>query len=393
MCIGVLEALNLCGESVVTPFLQTAQLLKWAGATARKSTLCLAGAVVMRVASEPGGVPPRPTPPDGGASATPGRAATLRPRDPLLDVSIIIVNWNTRDLLRTCLSSLLQNAGCARCEFIVVDNASRDGSTEMVAREFPGAWLFANTRNVGFAAANNQGLGHASGRYLLLLNSDTIVLPGAIEEMMRYMDAHPRVGALGPRLLNEDRSVQLSVYPFPHLVRDALVFLEVKSWPLLGNMAQWYGDRRNARLNAQTGEVDWVMGACLMLRREALDQVGLLDDGYFFGTEEIDLCYRLRQRGWSVAFLATAAIVHLGGQSWSTISATRLIWFYNARLRYYRLHHPWWQYLALRAAIALAAMAHIIALLLRHHVSGPGRPLLAAYARVLTHAWRGDVGA
>jgi N-acetylglucosaminyl-diphospho-decaprenol L-rhamnosyltransferase len=321
------------------------------------------------------------------------RGTTSDARHSCHDVSIIIVNWNTRELLRPCLTSIVQNTVPIRGEIIVVDNASRDGSTEMVAQQFPAVHLVANTRNVGFAAANNQGLGRASGRYLLLLNSDTIVLPGAIEEMVRYMDAHPQVGALGPRLLNEDRSAQLSVYPFPHLVRDALVFLEVKNWPLVGTLARWYGDRRNARLSAQTGDVDWVMGACLMLRREALDKVGLLDDGFFFGTEEIDLCYRLRQRGWSVAFLATAAIVHLGGQSWSTISATRLIWFYTARLRYYRLHHPRWEYLTLRAAIALAAMQHIIALLLRHRLSGPGRPLLAAYARVLTHAWRGDGGA
>jgi N-acetylglucosaminyl-diphospho-decaprenol L-rhamnosyltransferase len=353
-------------------------------------------ALAMRIANHSAGggreVPMQP----GEVSARTAHdqpVAVLGPRDPLLDLSIVIINWNTQALLRACLTSIVQNTSSIRFEIIVVDNASCDGSTEMVTHEFPGVHLVANTRNVGFAAANNQGLVHARGHYLLLLNSDTIVLPGALEEMMRYMDAHPRVGALGPRLLNEDRSVQLSVYPFPHLVRDALVFLEVKSWPLVGNLARWYGDRRNARLSAQTGEVDWVMGACLMLRREVLDQVGLLDHGYFFGTEEIDLCYRLRQRGWSVAFLATAAIVHLGGQSWSTISATRLIWFYNARLRYYRLHHPWWEYLGLRAAIALAAMQHIIALLLRHQVSGPSRPLLAAYARVLTHAWRGDVGA
>ena len=135
-------------------------------------------------------------------------AATLGPRDPLLDVSIIIVNWNTRDLLRTCLSSIVENAGSARCEIIVVDNASRDGSVEMVVHEFSGVHLRGNSRNVGFAAASNQGLAHARGRYLLLLNSDTLVLPGAIEEMVRYMDSHAHVGALGPRLLYDDRSLR-----------------------------------------------------------------------------------------------------------------------------------------------------------------------------------------
>jgi len=315
-----------------------------------------------------------------------GRLGAL---DPLVDLSIVIVNWNTRELLRDCLTSIQRSLGSVRAEVLIVDNGSRDGSVEMVARNFPAVRVLVNKRNDGFAAANNRGLSLASGRYLLLLNSDTIVLPGTLEEMLRYMNAHPGVGALGPRLLNEDGSLQVSVRDFPRLDHDAAMMLEVKHWPAIGNLARRYMQRAYAPEPERVREVDWVIGACLLLRREALEQAGVLDNGYFFFFEEVDLCYRLRQYNWSIVYLGAVAIVHLGGQSWAHVSAQRLVWYYRGLLRFYRLHAARWRYLLLRGGVALGASGHVVWLLPRQRRSRDTRPLLAAYGRILAYAVAG----
>ena len=309
--------------------------------------------------------------------------------NPLLGVSIVIVNWNTKELLHACLASILQNSGSTRVEIIVVDNGSRDGSAQMVERDFPAVRLVVNTCNMGFAAANNRGLSAARGRYLLLLNSDTIALPGTIDEMVRYMDAHPRVGALGPRLLNEDGSLQVSVRDFPGLNHDAAMMLEVKHWPVVGDMARRHLQRAYLPDPEQTREVDWVMGACLLLRRAAVEHVGPLDAAYFFFFEDVDLCYRLRQHGWSVVFLGKAGIVHLGGQSWGRVSAPRLIWYYRGLLRFYGRHYSWRRCLALRGGVGLGAAGHVLWFLLRRRWVPGEQPLLAAYARILALALGG----
>ena len=314
--------------------------------------------------------------------------ACVGPLDPLVDVSAIIVNWNTKNLLHACLTSLQDDATAVRVETIVVDNGSRDGSAQMVARDFPGVQLLVNARNMGFAAATNRGMKQARGRYVLLLNSDAVVLPGAIQEMVRYMDAHPHVGAVGPRLRNGDRSPQSSMRDFPHLDRDALAILEMERWPLVGRII-WRYSRHTSLYGSDhstTRDVDWVVGACLLLRREAIEHVGSLDEGYFFFAEEMDLCWRLRQHGWPIVFLASAEIVHLGGQSAARVPAARLTWHYAGLLRFYGRHRTPAHCTVLRAVIALAAALHMMWLLVRHGPSARTRPLLAAYARVLTRA-------
>jgi N-acetylglucosaminyl-diphospho-decaprenol L-rhamnosyltransferase len=314
--------------------------------------------------------------------------APLGPLDPTVDVSVIIVNWNTRELLRDCLASLYDTAGAVRVETIVVDNASTDGSAEMVRRSFPQARLLVNRRNMGFAAANNQGLAIAHSRYALLLNSDTVVLPGALAAMARYMDAHPCVGALGPRLLNADRSLQSSARDFPRPGPTALAVLEVDHWPLADGLARRY-ERRTSLHGSdhrRTREVDWLMGACLLLRRDAIARVGGLDEGYFFFAEEMDLCYRLRQLGWRVVFLAAAEIVHLGGQSSARVPAARVVWHYAGLLRFYQRHYTRAAQVILRGAIIAAVAQHLVRLALRHARSPQARPLVTAYMRVLVRA-------
>ncbi len=322
----------------------------------------------------------------GKAQARQPDVTDLGKLDPHVDISIVIVNWNTKDLLYGCLSSIFQNAGSARLQVIVVDNGSRDDSVDMVARHFPNVGLVPNERNLGFAVANNYGLRRAQGRYLLLLNSDTIVLPGAFDAMVRYMDAHSDVGALGPRLLSEDRSLQLSTRDFPRLDHDVVVLLEVKHWLVLGDLARRYAQRAFEADYLETHQVDWVQGSCLMLRREAIEQVGVLDENYFFDYEESDLCYRLRQRGWPTVFFAGAEIVHLGGRSRSRVKAVSLIWHYKSMLRYYRLHATRRRYLAVRIGVAIGAAGHVLWRLLWPWSFTSARPFLSAYAHVCANA-------
>ncbi len=323
--------------------------------------------------------------PGGGAAV---QAASLAHVDTGIDVSIVIVSWNTEQLLHVCLASIVQSVTATNYEIIVVDNGSSDASVEMVAREFPDVRLLVNPRNTGFAAANNRGVYQALGRYFLLLNSDTVVLPGALEAMVRYMDAHPRVGALGPRLLLQDQSIQISAHDFPRLDHDAVVLLEVKHWPLIGDLARRYAQRSFEPQHQETREVDWVIGACLLLRREAVAQAGSLDEGYFFFFEEPDLCYRLRKRGWSTVYLSGAEIIHYGGQSRARIPAVSELWYYRGLLRFYRLHATQVRYLAVRVGVIVGMVGHVVWSLGRLR-SSDGQQRFTAYVRILACALKG----
>lgn len=263
----------------------------------------------------------------------------------MIDLSIIIVNWNVRDLLRRCLSSIFAHSPTRilansptrpLAEAIVVDNASTDRSAEMVRAEFPEVRLVINSENRGFPAANNQGLALARGRYVLLLNPDTEVLGDALATMVAYMDAHPDVGVAGPQLLNPDGTVQSSRRRFPTL---ATALFE-STW------LQPYAPRRLLehyyvldRPDDQVQDVDWVTGAALMARREAVEQVGPLDEGFFMYSEEPDWCRRFREAGWRVVYLPTARIVHHAGKSSEQVLPARHIHFQTSKLRYFRKYH------------------------------------------------------
>ncbi len=317
----------------------------------------------------------------------------LAPLDPAVDVSIVIVNWNTCALLKKCLSSLRQSAQETAIETIVVDNHSHDGSAGMVQGEFSDVHLIVNPRNNGFALANNQGLGCAHGRYALLLNSDTVALPGAISAMVRYMDEHPRVGILGPRLLNADHSLQTTLRDTPRLFDDVLKVLEAYRWPLLGRFARAYFRRTSAVYNSHraTCAAESLTGACLMLRREAIEEVGGLDPRYYYLFEDVDLCYRFRQRGWLAIFYAGAEVIHLGSQSSSQIPAGRAIWHFNGLLQFYHLHRSRTEFAIIRASIALTALAHLAWFFVRWRHSAHVRPLFSAYAKILARGITGRV--
>lgn len=252
------------------------------------------------------------------------------------DLSVIIVNWNVRDLLRRCLHSILANVPGGQLEIIVVDNGSTDGSVEMVRTEFPMVRLIANPDNRGFPAANNQGLEVARGRYVLLLNPDTEVVGDALATMAAFADAHPDVGIVGPQLLNPDGSVQSSRRRFPTL----LTALFESTW------LQPYAPRRLLehyyvldRPDDEVQDVDWVTGAALMARREAAEQVGPLDEGFFMYSEELDWCRRFREAGWRVVYLPTARIVHHVGKSSEQVLPARHIHFQTSKVRYFRKYY------------------------------------------------------
>ncbi len=245
-------------------------------------------------------------------------------------LSIIVVNWNTRNLLAGCLASVMETAGDLDPEVWVVDNASSDGSAAMVRERFPQVRLIENVQNIGFARANNQALAQADGRYLLLLNSDTIVKPGALRALVEFMDAHPDAGAVGARLLNADGSLQPSCHPMLTPWREfwRLLFLETMRRCATYDMARWDVDTPR--------QVEVIKGACLMVRREALDQVGQLDEGYFMYTEEVDLCYRLAQAGWKLYWVPQAQVVHYDGQSAKQVAERMYVQLYRSKVQFYR---------------------------------------------------------
>jgi len=254
-----------------------------------------------------------------------------------MDLSVIIVNWNTQDLLRQCLQSVEADLDDSdlNAEILVVDNASTDDSVQMIKEQFPRVILIENQENVGFAAANNQAIEQSSGRYALLLNSDTEVKSRALQTLCSYLDIHPEVGAAGSQLLNPDGTLQTSCYPFPTLSGELwrLLHLDVL-WPYgVYHMANW--DLNTPR------KVDVLQGASLLLRRAALDQVGLLDDQYFMYTEEVDLCYRLRQGGWQLFWVPKSKVVHYGGQSTKQVPTKMFLCLYQSKLIFLRKHYGW----------------------------------------------------
>ncbi len=242
--------------------------------------------------------------------ATPAEADSLSA--PAVDLSIVIINWNTRQLLRECLASVLANAGGLALELFVVDNASTDGSAQMVRENFPSVKLIENDRNRGFAAANNQALRVARGRLALLLNSDTVVLEDVLEKSVKYLDEHADVAVMGCRVLNPDRTLQPTCFEFPSLLNLFLLTsgLSRLPWPrFLGKyeMNDWKRDTER--------DVDVVTGCYMLVRRAVLPEVGLMDESFFFFGEETDWCESFRKRGWRVRFAPVGEIIHYGGAS------------------------------------------------------------------------------
>lgn len=314
---------------------------------------------------------------------------------PPLTLSIIIVNWNVRDLLERCLQSIANSLGGAPgvsdvpYEAIVADNGSSDGSTDMLARAFPWAHLLALGQNLGFAGANNRGLAVSHGRYLLLLNPDTEIVGDSLRAMLRFMDGHPDVGVVGPQLRYPDGNIQSSRRRFPTYATGFVESTILQRWlpahPLL---------RRYYLLDAgddQTQDVDWLVGACLLLRRAACEQVGPLDERYFMYSEELDYAFRLKAAGWRVVYLPAAQVVHHEGRSSEQVAARRLIMFHTAKVQFYRRRFGAGRGELLRLFLLATFVVQWVEEALKW-LLGHKRPLrkerLAAYAQVLRSGLR-----
>lgn len=253
-----------------------------------------------------------------------------------IDLSVIIVSWNVQPLLRACLHSVAAESGGLALQVIVVDSASSDGSADMVAAEFPWVTLIRCHENVGFPRGNNIGIAAANGRFVLLLNPDTVVHDQALLKMVQYLEAHPAVGVVGAQLLNEDGSVQSSRRRFPTLITGFVESSWLQAWAPTAVLSHYYAQDL---ADDQISQVDWVMGACLMTRQPIVQQVGGLDEGYFMYSEELDWCRRIKAAGWQVVYLPTAQVTHFQGKSSDQVVAQRHIYFNRAKLRYYRKYH------------------------------------------------------
>ncbi|MEP4147474.1 MAG: glycosyltransferase family 2 protein [Halioglobus sp.] len=252
-----------------------------------------------------------------------------------MDLSIIIVNWNTRDMLRDCLNSIPEKNKDLSVETIVIDNASQDGSATMVSTEFPQAKLIQNTDNLGFGTATNQGMRMATGRYLLLLNSDTLVHGDVLADSVHYMAANSSVGMMGCKVLNEDGSVQMTCSRFPGFMNLVLQTLGLNRlgrprWLQRYQMLDW--DRSDER------EVEVISGCYLMTRRETVNQIGMLDEAFFLYGEETDWCRRCAEGGWKLVFTPVGCITHLGSGSISKLNYKRDLMLTEGTVRLHRKH-------------------------------------------------------
>lgn len=270
----------------------------------------------------------------------------------MVDLSIIIVNWNTREFLKNCLRSIYRTTRNMKFEIIVVDNASSDGSAEMVEKEFPGTRLIKNKENRGFAFANNQGIKVAQGEFVLLLNSDTIILDNAIEESMNFMRRYKKAGAMGCKLLNQNGSLQPSCHRFISLGGAVLHKIGI-----LKLLPRQYRAKFESPIvswnNDEIKEVDYVKGAFLLLSASAIRKIGLLDEQFFMYAEEADLCLRLRRSGLKVYFYPFAKIIHLKGQSSQSVGSVMEVQMIVSRVRFLKKHHSLMYYLGYRYASLL----------------------------------------
>jgi GT2 family glycosyltransferase len=295
------------------------------------------------------------------------------------DVSILIVSWNVRDLLLDCLRSIASCGDVCQREIVVVDNLSQDGSAEAVRSAFPDVRWIQNAQNAGFAGGNNLGFAHCAGRYVLLLNPDTLVFPGALDALVTFLDEHPQAGAAGSRLLNPDGSLQACCFAFPTVAREFWRLMHLDRLLPFGTY-----DMRRWSETAPRG-VDAVQGTSLALRPSALDGEALFDTRYFMYTEEIDLCYRLHQAQWGVFYVPASCVRHYGGQSTRQTALPMFLSLYRTKTQFIRKHHGALNALLYRAVLLLTALPRLLPAAVAWMLPAPRR---AALRRTAYDYWR-----
>ena len=294
------------------------------------------------------------------------------------ELSIGIVSWNTRDLLDACLRSIATAPDAVTREVIVVDNASADDTAEMVRDRHPDVTLIANADNRGYAAGNNQAIAAASGELILLLNPDIVVHPGGLETLVGVLRERPEAGAVAPRLILPDGSVQASCRSFP---TPDVVLYEALGLSRFFPRSRRFGKYRMTWWGYDDERpVDQPMASAFMVRRAVLDQVGGMDEDFPIFFNDVDLCKRIREAGWEIRFTPRASMDHVGGASTSQVRRRMIVESHRSFVRFYRKHYrgtlPWWQYVGALALLAVGhrwrLLAHDLSRLLR------GRPGVGA---------------
>ena len=266
------------------------------------------------------------------------------------DMSIVLVCWNNKAYLDPCLKSLYDGGLRSTFDVIVVDNGSTDGSQQMLAEKYPDVTIIQNEGNVGLGKASNQGIEATNGRHVLLLNNDTIVNGPSLDMLVEFLDAHPEAGAVAGKLLNPDGSFQSGYAPFSTLTEEFLIATHIGEllWPGYPS----HGDSKEIKT---TG---WLSSACLLVRRSALDRVGLLDEGYFIYGDEADLQYRLNKAGWKVYFLPSSTIIHFGGRSMDRWKRRKMV--YRGKMLFYKKNYGFLSTLLLRILFFVMSLLKLL---------------------------------
>jgi GT2 family glycosyltransferase len=307
------------------------------------------------------------------------QAATVPPEKIVTVLSVIIVSYNTRELTLQCLSALATelHALGIPSEVIVVDNGSTDGTVPAVREKFTDVVVIDAGRNLGFGAANNRAMELATGEFFLLLNTDAFLRSGAISTLLHFLEAHPRMAVAGPRLLNVDGSLQMSCYKFPSPGRawceHTLLTAAFPNHRFVGDFRAWAHDRER--------EVDFVIGACMLVRRSAVKEVGQFDERFFMYSEETDWCRRFKDAGWTVGFTPVAEVVHLNGGSGKRQAAQVFNEFRRSAERYIHKHHGRVGLAVFRLCLIGGSCWRIILFSARSLFPGKGRSTAAVRVR------------
>jgi len=285
-----------------------------------------------------------------------------------MDLSIIIVSFNTKDILIDCLRSVVKRTQGLDYEIIVVDNASADASVQAVEKfsvKIKNLVLIKNAKNIGFGAANNQGIKKAKGKYFLLLNSDTLVRDNVLVKMHTFIERHPKVGIATCALRNADGSLQGTGGYFPNLFRVFAWMFFLEDIPLLDRLIKPFHPMhphspfyKGERFFEKAQERDWITGAFFLARKKVVDDIGFFDEDYFMYTEEVDFCYRAKKVGWKVWYLPRFSIPHLGGAS--STSEFPILSEYKGIKLFYKKNMPSWQYPIVRVFLKGGALVRIV---------------------------------
>lgn len=277
-----------------------------------------------------------------------------------MTLSIIIVSYNTKNLLKACLESIGDGGlEAKKLEIFVVDNASTDSSIQMVKKSFPKVELITNSKNLGFSAANNQALKKTTGDYVLLLNSDTEIKPGALKKLVSFMETHPKAGIASAKLLNPDGTIQQSGGFLPRLSNLAAWMFFIDDLPIASSFIHSY-HKADTAFYKKSRKIGWVQGAAMILRKKALLDIGLLDEKIFMYGEDIELCFRAQKTHWQVWHVAEAEVVHKKFQSSGGSSQTAVLGEVRGLKYIFSKHKPKWQLLPLRVLLKTGFLLRLI---------------------------------